>query len=179
MWNNTAQRAVENRDIFFMNDSKIKLADLFAAINRKDRDWWERLSDEQRKKFSSWLYSRYMSVVRHSNPDMHRYYVLVANKELNRDLSRLTKNHTKLVYLLMTTMADEYTTADHRYIPPLKKNRADKKTNNKMRILAELDPHSKNSDIETLAAVITDGEFTELLTEHGWDSKKIKSELSK
>jgi mRNA-degrading endonuclease RelE of RelBE toxin-antitoxin system len=162
-----------------MSDSGIKLADLFSAVNRKDRDWWERLSDEQRKKFSSWLYSRYMSIVRHNNPDMHRYYVLSANKELNRDLSKLTKNHTKLIYLLMTTMANEFTRADHQYIPPLKKNKADKKTNNKMRVLSELHPGSKDSDIETLANVITDEEFEELLVSHGWDIKKIKAELKK
>ena len=162
-----------------MSDSGIKLADLFGAVNRKDRNWWERLSDEQRKKFSSWLYSRYMSIVRHNNPDMHRYYVLSANKELNRDLSKLTKNHAKLIYLLMTTMANDFTRADHQYIPPMKKNKADKKTNNKMRILSELHPSSKDSDIETLASVMTDKEFEELLVSHGWETKKIKAELKK
>lgn len=162
-----------------MSDSGIKLADLFGAVNRKDRDWWERLSDEQRKKFSSWLYSRYMSIVRHSNPDMHRYYVLSANKELNKDLSKLTKNHAKLIYLLMTTMANEFTRADHQYIPPLKKNKADKTTNNKMRILSELNPSSKDSDLETLATVMDDSEFEELLVSHGWETKKIKAELKK
>ena len=162
-----------------MSDSGIKLADLFGAVNRKDRDWWERLSDEQRKKFSSWLYSRYMSIVRHNNPDMHRYYVLSANKELNKDLSKLTKNHAKLIYLLMTTMANEFTRADHQYIPPLKKNKADKTTNNKMRILSELNPSSKDADLETLATVMSDSEFEELLVSHGWETKKIKAELKK
>jgi len=162
-----------------MSDSGIKLADLFSAVNRKDRDWWERLSDEQRKKFSSWLYSRYMSIVRHNNPDMHRYYVLSANKEINRDLSKLTKNHAKLIYLLMTTMANDFTRADHQYIPPMKKNKADKKTNNKIRVLSELHPGSKDDDIETLASVMTDKEFEELLVSHGWETKKIKAELKK
>ena len=162
-----------------MSDSGIKLADLFGAVNRKDRDWWERLGDEQRKKFSSWLYSRYMSIVRHNNPDMHRYYVLSANKELNKDLSKLTKNHAKLIYLLMTTMANEFTRADHQYIPPLKKNKADKTTNNKMRILGELHPSSKDADLETLATVMDDSEFEELLVSHVWETKKIKAELKK
>lgn len=162
-----------------MNDSGIKLADLFSAVNRKDRDWWERLSDDQRKKFSSWLYSRYMSIVRHNNPDMHRYYVLSANKTLNLDLSKLTKNHAKLIYLLMTTMSNEYTRADHQYIPPLKKNKSDKKTNNKMKVLSELNPTAKDEDLELLASMMSDAEFEELLIGHGWDSKKIKSELKK
>ena len=159
------------------DDSGIKLADLFAAVNRKDRDWWERLSREQQQKFSSWLYSRYMSIVRHSNPDMHRYYVVASNLTLNRDLSKLTKHHAKLIYLLMTTIPDEYARADHQYIPPMKKNKADKKTGNKIKILSGLMPAHKDSDIEVLAEIMSDAEFEELLTSYGWDAKKIKSEL--
>lgn len=161
------------------DDSGIKLADLFSAINRKDRDWWDQLSNDQRKKFASWLYSRYMSVVRHNNPDMHRYYIMASNITLNRDLSKLTKNHTKLIYLLMTTIPNEFTRCDHQYIPPLKKNKADKKTNNKLRLLIELNPSAKDSDLETLAMVISDSEFEELLASYGWDPKKIAAELKK
>jgi len=162
-----------------MSDSAIKLADLFGAVNRKDRDWWERLNDDQRKKFSSWLYSRYMSIVRHNNPDMHRYYVMAANNVINRDLSKLTKDHAKLIYLLMTTLPNEFARADHQYIPPMKKNKADKKTNNKMRVLSQLNPSSKDDDLESLANVMTDDEFIELMTAHGWEVKKIKAELKK
>jgi hypothetical protein len=161
------------------DDSGIKLADLFAAVNRKDRDWWERLTKEQQQKFSSWLYSRYMSIVRHSNADMHRYYVLSSNQTLNRDLSKLTKNHAKLIYLLMTTIPNEYARADHQYIPPMKKNKADKKTGNKIKILSDLMPAHKDADIELLAEVMLDSEFEELLASYGWDAKKIKSELKK
>jgi len=170
---------MENGDIFLMSDSAIKLADLFGAVNRKDRDWWERLNDDQRKKFSSWLYSRYMSIVRHNNPDMHRYYVMAANNVINRDLSKLTKDHAKLIYLLMTTLPNEFARADHQYIPPMKKNKADKKTNNKMRVLSQLNPSSKDDDLESLANVMTDDEFIELMTAHGWEVKKIKAELKK
>ena len=61
----------------------------------------------------------------------------------------------------------------------MKKNKADKKTNNKMRVLSELHPGSKDDDIETLASVMTDKEFEELLVSHGWEVKKIKAELKK
>lgn len=161
------------------SNSAIKLANLFSAVNRKDRNWWEQLNDDQRKKFSSWLYSRYMSIVRHNNPDMHRYYLMGTNNAINRHLSSLTKNHAKLIYLLMTTLPNEFARADHQYIPPLKKNKADKKTNNKMRILTQLNPNFKDDDLETLASVMTDDEFAELMESHGWESKKIKAELKR
>jgi hypothetical protein len=161
------------------SNSAIKLANLFSAVNRKDRNWWEQLNDDQRKKFSSWLYSRYMSIVRHNNPDMHRYYLMGTNNAINRHLSSLTKNHAKLIYLLMTTLPNEFAQADHQYIPPMKKNKADKKTNNKMRILTQLNPNFKDDDLETLASVMTDDEFAELMESHGWESKKIKAELKR
>ena len=161
------------------SNSAIKLANLFSAVNRKDRNWWEQLNDDQRKKFSSWLYSRYMSIVRHNNPDMHRYYLMGTNNAINRHLSSLTKNHAKLIYLLMTTLPNEFARADHQYIPPMKKNKADKKTNNKMRILTQLNPNFKDDDLETLARVMTDDEFAELMESHGWESKKIKAELKR
>jgi hypothetical protein len=118
-----------------------------------------------------------MSIVRHSNPDMHRYYVLAANNVLNRDLSKLTKHHAKLIYLLMTTIPNEFARADHQYIPPLKKNRSDKKTNNKMRVLGELYPSYKDSDVEALAGLLSDADFEQLMIGYGWDNKKIRSEL--
>lgn len=162
-----------------MSDAGIKLADLFSAINRKDRDWWERLSKEQQQKFSSWLYNRYMSAVRHNNPMMHQYYLMATNKHINRDLSKLTKNHAKLIYLLMTTLANEYTRADHQFVPAMKKNKANKATNAKMRILTELNPSLKEQDLQVWAEVMSDNEFKELMVGHGWDEKKIKAELKK
>ena len=120
-----------------------------------------------------------MSVVRHNNPDMHRYYVMAANTTLNRHLGKLTKNHAKLIYLLMTTMSNEVTKADHQYIPPLKKNKADKKTNNKIRLLSEIYPGYKDSDVETLAEVMSDIELEEILLTYGWETKKIKAELKR
>jgi hypothetical protein len=79
----------------------------------------------------------------------------------------------------MTTLPNEFARADHQYIPPMKKNKADKKTNNKMRILTQLNPNFKDDDLETLASVMTDDEFVELMVSHGWESKKIKAELKR
>ena len=170
---------MEIGSIFLMSDSVIKLANLFSAINRKDRNWWESLSKEQQQKFSSWLYTRYMSAVRHSNPIMHQYYLMATNKNINCHVSKLTKHHAKLIYLLMTTLANEYARADHQFVPAMKKNKANKATNAKMRILTDLNPMLKDQDLQTWAEVMTNDELKELMLEHGWDEKKIKAELKK
>ena len=158
-----------------MSDSGIKLANLFHAINMKDTSWWETLTEEQQSKFSSWLYSRYMSVVRHNNPDMHRYYLINANQTLNPSISMLTKNHAKLIYLLMTTMVNEYTRTDHQYIPPMKKNKANKDINHIMKLLQQLYPHLKDDELELLASMTDKKEVKLELAEHGWSDKQIQT----
>lgn len=158
-----------------MSDGGIKLADLFRAVNSKNVNWWETLTEEQQNKFSSWLYSRYMSIVRHNNPDMHRYYLINANQTLNTAISSLSKNHAKLIYLLMTTMVNEYTRVDHQYIPPMKKNKANKDVNNIMKLLHELYPHYKDDELELLASMTDKKEIIQLLQEHGYSDKQIKA----
>jgi hypothetical protein len=158
-----------------MSESGIKLADLFRAVNNKNTDWWETLTEEQQHKFSSWLYSRYMSIVRHNNPDMHRYYLINANQTLNPSISMLTKNHAKLIYLLMTTMVNEYTRVDHQYIPPMKKNKANKDINIIMKLLHQIYPNYKDDELELLASTTNKKEVKQLLQDHGYSDKQIKA----
>ena len=160
-----------------MSDSGIELKDLFNAVNRKDRDWWERLSDTQQEKFAVWIYNRYFSSVISSNKDIKNFYLLATNQYLNKNQSILFKNHKKLIYLLMTTIP--LSNEKYNWIKALRKNKSNKSANNKIKILSKLMPSSKDSDIEALANVMSDSEFEELLIDHGWELKKIKAELKK
>lgn len=157
----------------------ITIAGLFAAIHRKDKLWWDNLTETQQHKFTHWVYNRWLSAVKHRDPDMHRYYLMAANKVVNRDMSRLQKNHGKLIYLLMTSIPFEPTYLEHQFLKPMPQNKKNKAVNNKARILATLNPSEKDDNILALAELMTDAEFEALLVEHGWEPKKIKAELKK
>jgi len=157
----------------------ITIPGLFTAIHRKDRDWFDRLNEEQQHKFTHWVYNRWLSAVKHCDPDMQRYYLMAANKIVNRDMSRLVKNHGKLVYLLMTTIPFETNYLEHQFPKPMPQNKKSKSVNNKAKILATLNPSEKEDNILALAELMTDAEFEALLVEHGWEPKKIKAELKK
>jgi len=43
---------------------KIPLNDVLNAIDKRDFGWYSRLPDEQKKKWSSWLFIRYASSVK-------------------------------------------------------------------------------------------------------------------
>ena len=42
---------------------QIPLKDVMAAIDKKDRNFYNRLNDDQRKAFSAWMMMRYCSSV--------------------------------------------------------------------------------------------------------------------
>jgi len=105
------------------SESSIELRDLFSAVNRKDKSWWDQLSKPQQEKFSSWLYNRYMSSSRDNIPDMQRYFVMAANRAVNRNFNTIFKDHKKLQYLLMTTIPAHGITTDYQYSKPSKKSK--------------------------------------------------------
>lgn len=156
------------------SESSIELRDLFSAVNRKDKSWWDQLSKPQQEKFSSWLYSRYMSSSRSNVPDMQRYYVMAANRTVNRNFSTVFKEHKKLQYLLMTTIPAHGITSDHQYIKPLPQTR---KQNQAIKTLLKLYPDEKIEDLETLSDMLSRADLKKLLVDHGWDDKAIKQEL--
>jgi hypothetical protein len=157
----------------------ITIAGLFAAIHHKDKGWFDRLTEEQQQKFTTWVYHRWMSSVKHRNPDMQRYYLMATNKVINRDLSKLTKNHAKLAYLLMTSIPFDDDKIEHQWLVPMPQNKKNKAVNNKARVLATLNPAEKEDNLLALAELMTDAEFEALLVGHGWEPKKIKAELKK
>ena len=48
---------------------KIPLNDVLNAIDRRDYNWYSNLPDEQKKKWSSWLFLRYASSVKGSGAE--------------------------------------------------------------------------------------------------------------
>lgn len=158
------------------SESSIELRDLFNAVNRKDRGWWDRLTKPQQDKFGSWLYSRYISSSRNNIPDMQRYFVMAENRAVNKHFNTIFKDHKKLQYLLMTTVPAHGITSDYQYIKPLPQTR---KQNQAIKTLLKLYPSEKIEDLETLSDMLSPADLKKLLVDHGWDDKAIKQELKK
>lgn len=160
------------------SSSSIALRDLFGALSRKDRDWWNTLSQEQQEKFSAWLYNRYLSVPKSSNSLLNEYYLRAVNQHSNRNFNVIHKNHKKLQYLLMTTLIDPDIRCDHAYLKPMGKT-GDKKSNTRTKILTNLMPTAKIDDIHVLADLMSDDEIKQMLRDRGWEEKQIKQAMEK
>lgn len=137
-----------------------------AQFDRKNRDFYDSLTDEERKKFSNYLMIRWGSAV-HGSADLQGFYVIACNERLNKHFFAVNK-HPKLQWLMATSVSPGLGTQRHQWIAPKKK---DVGSNEVKKTLMELYPNMKSSDIEALASIIDKKELKEYLREHGHTGK--------
>ena len=141
---------------------KLYIKNEMKQLDRKNRGFYDELSDEERKKFSLYLMIRWSSDVS-ADSDIQEYYVQSANHYLNRHFFAVNR-HPKLQWLSATAVSPGLGSFDHIYIKPKKKDAANNETK---KTLAELMPTAKMSDIETLAAITDKPTLKQYLTELG------------
>lgn len=155
-----------------MTTDKLHIKNEMAMFDTKARDFYDSLTDEERKKFSNFLMIRWGSSVEHNNPDMVMYYIQSCNQKLNKHFFEINR-HPKLQWLCATTVSPNLGKLTHKWIP-LKK----KETNNKiLKFLKQQFPNLKQDEIELLAQINDRSDFENMARELGWDDKRIKSEL--
>ena len=155
-------------------ENKIDLPSLFRAASRKDRKWYDNLSEHDKKIFSPWMVMRFMSSIT-GDPDLMRYYVMSINETTNKDFSSL-QNHPKLQYLLMTAASPNMGTQRHTWInPPAGAGR--KKVTNTTKLLRKLYPTVKDYELELLNKMNDEESIVKHLMELGWTDKEIKTAL--
>ena len=131
-------------------------------FDRKNRRFYDELTDDERRKFSNYLMIRWGSAVRGSR-ELQEFYVIATNERLNRHFFAVNR-HPKLQWLMATTVSPGLGTQDHPWIAPKKKETG---SNEIKKMLLDLYPTMKISDIETLARMVDRKELKEYLHEHG------------
>lgn len=142
-----------------------------AQLDRKNRKFYDELTDEEKKKFSTFLMLRWSSAVQ-ADSQVQSYYVISTNENLNKNFFDISK-HPKLQWLCATAISPGIGTFKHQWISPKRKE-----TNNKaVKFLQNLHPHLKDDEIELLRQLNTKDDFKRMACELGWDDKRIKSDL--
>ena len=90
-----------------------------AQFDKKNRDFYNSLTDEQKKKFSNFLMIRYGSSVSGS-ADLQHFYLVATNERLNKKWFNCSK-HPQLQWLMATTVSPGMGTHRHNWIAPKKK----------------------------------------------------------
>lgn len=139
--------------------------DLFgalAAIDRKDYDYYDRLTEEQQRKFNPYMMVRWMSSIK-GNSALQQYHVLSTNEFANTHLfGEFVSKHPKLQWLMLCASGLGNGKQFHQF---LKNNKLD--DNNRMNFLSTVYPTSKISDLKTLASLITAEELEQYIRDSG------------
>ena len=68
---------------------QIPLKDVMAAVDKKDRGFYKRLNDEQKKAFSAWMMMRYCSSVQGRDA---ANYIYLTNELVNFQFMEVSKH---------------------------------------------------------------------------------------
>lgn len=142
---------------------KLSIRNEMQQFDRKNRSFYNELTDEERKKFSNYLMIRWGSAVRGSR-ELQEFYVIATNERLNRHFFAVNR-HPKLQWLMATSVSPGLGVQDHPWIAPKKKDAGS--SNEVKKMLLDLYPAMKLADIETLAAMTDKKTLAAWIQDHG------------
>ena len=141
---------------------KLSIANEMTQFDRKNREFYNELSDEERKKFSNYLMIRWGSAVQGSK-ELQEFYVIATNQRLNRHFFAVNR-HPRLQWLCATTVSPGLGTQRHVWIAPKKREPG---ATGVRKQLAEQYPHLKDDEIELMAKITTKKELQDYLKNIG------------
>jgi hypothetical protein len=151
---------------------KLNIANEMRAFDNKDRNFYNDLTEEERKKFSNYLMIRWGSSVQGST-ELQQYYLLSCNENLNKHFFDLSQ-HPELQWLSATTVSPGLGTFRHDWI---KQKKRESSNNKAVKFLRQIYPTYSEDELELLAKINDTADLKQLAKEHGWDDKRIRAEL--
>jgi hypothetical protein len=152
----------------------MSIAEELAAFDRKNRTFYDDMSDDEKKKFSAFMMIRWGATVQGSR-ELQEYYLASTNERLNKyffDIS--SKEHAKLHWLLASTVSPGL---GKQYHPWLGAKKKDAGSNKVRKFLEKHNSHMKPADLDVLEAVVTQEELIEMAVGYGYTPDQIKKEL--
>ena len=148
---------------------KLSIGNEMAQFDSKNREFFDELSEEERKKFSPFLMIRYGSSVSGSR-DLQEFYLIATNERLNKQFFAVnTTQHKKLQWLMATTVSPGLGNFRHNWIAPRKKEPG---AGSMRKQLAELFPTYRDDELDLLAELTTKKELDAYLRDLGQEKKK-------
>ena len=145
---------------------KLTIANEMKMFDRKVRSFYDDLTAEEKKKFSTYLMIRWGSAVEGSR-ELQEFYVIATNERLNKHFFSVSK-HPKLQWLMATTVSPDMGTLRHPWIAPKKKQAG---LSAKRKALMAMYPHYKDDEIEVMMQIVSDKEIKQYAKDSGDDPK--------
>ena len=108
-------------------NSKLYIGNELAALDRKDRNYFDSMTDEEQKSFSPYQFIRWGATVE-GDPDLAAYYLMSTNERLNKNFFDISATqHKKLLWLLATTISPGMGKQRHTWLAAKKKENNNKR----------------------------------------------------
>jgi hypothetical protein len=146
---------------------KLSIQNEMMCFDRKDRDFYSSLTDEERKKFSNFLMIRWGSSVQGA-AELQNYYLQSSNHYVNKHFFSINR-HPKLQWLCATAVSPGLGTQRHQWIAPKKKEAG---VSGIRKQIAELFPHLKDDEVELMSCLNTKKDIDAYLKQLGQEVKK-------
>jgi hypothetical protein len=151
-----------------MATAKLDIKRELKAVDTKHYEFYENLTDDERKAFSPYILMRYTSNVQ-GDRDIQEWFLETTNEYVNKNHWDLSKNHKALLWKLFAATGAGVP-CYHPYLAAGKKEKVIKIE----KLLAELYPATKLADIKLMAKMMTLDDKKELFDKMGFDKKQRK-----
>ena len=152
---------------------KLSLSSELAALNSKRREFYDYLTEEEKKKFSAYLLLKYGANIE-GQFELQEWYLRAINEYVNINFFALSK-HPKLQWLTLTTVSPRFGNQRHYWLNSKKKS--SDSSSKKVKFLLKLYPNHKIKDIELMTDLNTMQDLRDLAISLGMSDSDIKKEL--
>ena len=102
-----------------LEDQDLNIFDVLAALDRKDYDYYDKLSESQRKKFSPFIIIQWMSAIK-ANAGLQSYYLMNTDYSANKYLfNEYISKHPKLQWQMLCAASPGMGKQFHQWIPSI------------------------------------------------------------
>ncbi len=147
---------------------KLDIKRELSAVDLKNYDFYDSLTPEEQKEFSPYVLMRFTASVQ-GDRDIQEWFLEMTNELVNKNHWDLSKNHKALLWKLYAATGAGVK-CFHPYLAAGKKEKANKIE----KLLVELYPAMKMSEIKMLAAMMDKKDKEELFDKMGFDKKQRK-----
>lgn len=148
--------------------AKLDIKRELSAVDLKNYDFYDKLTPEEQKEFSPYVLMRFIASVQ-GDRDIQEWFLEMTNEMVNKNHWDLSKNHKALLWKLYAATGAGVK-CFHPYLAAGKKEKANKIE----KLLVELYPAMKMSEIKMLAAMMDKKDREELFDKMGFDKKQRK-----
>lgn len=135
----------------------LDLFEVLNALDKKDYQFYDKLTIEQQKKFVPFMMLKWMSAVK-GNHDLQRYYLLAVNEYANKYFyNENIYKHPKLQWLMLCAASPGMGKQFHQYIPEIKSKVVKLQDNTNVKEIKDyykkIYPKAADSDIEEVSKI--------------------------